>query len=355
MKIIKYLFFILLIVTIGGALYFGTQDGTYDLTESKTINAPTSLVFEKVNELRNWKQWGPWKEQDPNMIFTYPENTAGAGGSYSWEGNTIGTVRTISSSPNSEIIQEFSIETSRGIRNMNVKWNFVETHNGTQVSWQMGGEHTLLDKVYFWMNSTDFNNNIKQMQLAGLDGISNTVIDDMASYNIEVTGISEHGGGYYLYVTTASQASQLTQKMAEMFGQITHYMGQHNIRPSGMPFTIYHQTDAVTGSMVLSAGMPVNELIDVVEGSNVACGFMERTSAVKTILKGNYQNLPEAYEKAEAYITRNHLIKNPDRQIFEIYANDPGEYPNPADWLTEIYIPVFNDLRSNHPIITESK
>ena len=105
MKIIKYLFFILLIVTIGGALYFGTQDGTYDLTESKTINAPTSLVFEKVNELRNWKQWGPWKEQDPNMIFTYPENTAGAGGSYSWEGNTIGTVRTISSSPNSEIIQ----------------------------------------------------------------------------------------------------------------------------------------------------------------------------------------------------------------------------------------------------------
>ena len=157
MKIIKYLFFILLIVTIGGALYFGTQDGTYDLTESKTINAPTSLVFEKVNDLRNWKQWGPWKEQDPNMIFTYPENTTGAGGSYSWEGNTIGTVRTISSSPNKEIIQEFSVETSRGIRNMNVKWNFVETDNGARVSWQMEGEHTLLDKVYFWMNSTDFN------------------------------------------------------------------------------------------------------------------------------------------------------------------------------------------------------
>ena len=37
--------------------------------------------------------------------------------------------------------------------------------------------------------------------------------------------------------------------------------------------------------------------------------------------------------------------------MFEIYSNDPGDHPNPADWTTEIYLPVFKDLRSNHAII----
>ncbi len=75
-------------------------------------------------------------------------------------------------------------------------------------------------------------------------------------------------------------------------------------------------------------------------------------SAVKAILKGNYENLPEAYEKAKTYISDNNLIVDPAQKMFEVYTNDPGQFPNPADWVTEVYIPVFKDLRSNHSIIS---
>ena len=75
---------------------------------------------------------------------------------------------------------------------------------------------------------------------------------------------------------------------------------------------------------------------------------MEPHTSLKTVLKGNYTHLPDAYARAEAYIMENNLIRDPGHNFFEVYANDPGEVTNPAEWITEIYIPVYRDLRSNN-------
>jgi len=37
---------------------------------------------------------------------------------------------------------------------------------------------------------------------------------------------------------------------------------------------------------------------------------------------------------------------DPSRDMFEIYTNDPGMEPNPANWVTEIYIPVLTPSMS---------
>ena len=66
---------------------------------------------------------------------------------------------------------------------------------------------------------------------------------------------------------------------------------------------------------------------------------MPKTEALKTTLKGNYTNLSEAWTEAYKYISENNLEQS-DLKPFEIYQNDPGEFPNPADWITEIYIPI---------------
>ncbi len=353
MKLLKYLLYLLLIVLIGGAVYFGTQDGTYDLSESKIIKAPTGLIFNKVNDLKTWEHWGPWKKEDTTMMFSYGENTVGEGAYYSWTGEMDGSMKTTQVTPNEEILQDLTLITPGGERNPKVYWNFEEAKEGTKVTWGMKGEHTFMDKVYYALSGMDFDGDMKKMHVNGLKGIATTIEEDMKKYTIDVTGISEHGGGYYMYVTTSSRKEELKNKMGSMFGQVMNFMQQNNISMAGMPFTIYHETDEVTGSIILSAAIPVRERIITPTGSEVFCGFMQPTSAVKTILKGNYENLPETYEKAQSYITENHLITDPAKKMFEVYANDPSELLNPADWITEVYIPVFKDLRSNHPIITE--
>ncbi|MBX2828400.1 MAG: SRPBCC family protein [Flavobacteriaceae bacterium] len=351
MKLLKYLFYLLLIVIIGGAVYFGTQDGSYDLSESKVINAPAALVFDKVNDLTTWEDWGPWKEEDPTMVFTYGQTTSGEGANYAWDGEMDGSITTTQVTENKEILQDLTLITPGGERNPNVYWNFEEVEEGTKVTWGMKGEHTFMDKVYYAFSGMDFDGDMKKMHVNGLMGIASTIEEDMKKYEINVTGIAEHGGGYYLYVTSSSRAEDLSSKMGNMLGQIVNFMGQNNIQQAGMPFTIYHETDQVTGNFILSSAIPVKERIITPTGSDVLCGYMEPTSAVKTVLVGNYKNLPETYEKAQKYVSDNNLIMDPAKKMFEVYANDPGEFPNPADWITEVYIPVFKDLRSNHDII----
>ena len=353
MKILKYLFFLILIVVIGGAIYFGTKESAYDIKDSYTINAPIDLIFNKVNDFKEWEHWGPWKKEDSTIVFNYAEKTVGEGGSYSWTGEMDGAMKTTKVVENKEILQDLTLITPGGERNPKVYWNFEEEEGATKVTWGMKGEHTLMDKVFYAFSGMDFEGEMHKMNIKGLKGIENLVLDDMKQFSVDVTGISDYGGGYYLYVTASSKTSELGSKMGAMFGEVMGFVQQNNLQTTGMPFTVYNQINEANGTVIFSTALPVKENIITPEGSNVLCGYLAPTSAVKTILKGNYTNLGEAYNKAKAYIKEKHLIVDVSKNMFEIYANDPGLVSNPAEWMTEIYIPVFKDLRSNHSIITE--
>src|SRR5690606_37555571 len=102
----------------------------------------------------------------------------------------------------------------------------------------------------------------------------------------------------------------------------------------------YNEFDDANGTVIFSTGVPVKEQVITPQGSPVVCGFMEPVSAVKISLKGNYDHLPEAYTKGRQYIEKNDLSIDLNGKMFEVYISNPDEVPNPADWLTEIYIPI---------------
>lgn len=338
---------------IGGAIYFGTKEGKYDIQDSYTIKAPIDMIFNKVNDFKEWEHWGPWKKSDSTLVYNFAENTVGEGGSYSWTGEMDGSMKTTKVVENKEILQDLTLLTPGGERNPKVYWNFEEDNSATKVTWGMKGEHTLMDKVFYAFSGMDFEGQMHEMNMEGLKGIEAAVLEDMKKYAINVTGISDYGGGYYLYVTASAKISELGMKMGPMFGEVMGFLQQNNLQKSGMPFTIYNQIDEANGTVIFSTALPVKENIITPEGSNVLCGYLAPTSAVKTILKGNYTNLGETYDKARAYIKDQNLIVDSSKNMFEIYANDPGIVTNPSQWTTEVYIPVFKDLRSNHPIIAE--
>ena len=72
----------------------------------------------------------------------------------------------------------------------------------------------------------------------------------------------------------------------------------------------------------------------------ILTGQIESFRAVKVILKGNHSNLKEAWEKAKAYIDKNGLEASENGPNLETYVTDSKNYPNPADWVTEIYIAI---------------
>ena len=107
MKFLKYLILLLLIVIIGTSIYIATLDGNYDIKRTRTIKAPIEVVFNEINDFRNWQNWGPWYELDSTIIASFPDLTSGVGASYTWTGKDgSGTMKTLSLTPKKELIQQ---------------------------------------------------------------------------------------------------------------------------------------------------------------------------------------------------------------------------------------------------------
>lgn len=343
MKILKYLVFLILIVLIGSAIYFGTQDGTYEIRDSKTIEAPAEVVFQKVNNLKSWETWSPWIAEDADHSFTYAEKSSGEGASFSWDGKTGGSIVTTKVIPNKEIAQDLIVMSSLGERHSNIHWDFEEVDDATKVTWTMKGVQTLTDKVSAAILGNDFNSDIHKKNRLALDKISTEIEDDMKHYTINVDGVTQYGGGYYMYTTTVAKQHEVNERLEAMLQEVSNFIERNHINAAGKPMAIYNEIDDANGTVIFSAGIPVKEQVITPEGSLIVSGFMEKITAVKISLKGDYKHLTEAYIKGRTYMNKNSLQINPNVKIFEVYETDPSKIRNPADWVTDIYLPIITE------------
>lgn len=340
MKILKYLFFLILLIIIGSAIYFGTKDGSYDVQDSITIPAAPEIVFNKVNDFKSWESWSPWKKDDSNIVFNYAERTSGEGASFSWEGKNSGSITTNKVIPNKEIYQNINFESSVGKRQSEMYWGFEDLGDSTKVTWGTKGEHSLVDKFFHSIRESDFVATIHEMNKHGLKNISEEVIADMQKYSINVDGVTQYGGGYYMYTTTVAREQEVDEKSMTMMNVVKDFITRNKLSISGIPFILYNEKDLVNNTVIFSACFPISEKVITPEGSPVVCGFMEPVSAVKVSLKGDFKHLPEALQKGLDYIRLEGLEADMSRKVFEVYATDPEVEPNPANWVTEVYIPI---------------
>ncbi len=350
MKILKYFIFLILVILIGGTVFFATQNGSFNIAETKIIQAHPEVVFNQIKDFKNWETWGPWSDYDENIKIIYAEKTEGIGSSYSWESDILGngSIETVKVIPNQLIDQKIKFQSKGGESESDFYWRFEETDTTgqTKVIWGMKGEFTLMEKVIRAFKKEDKTTGLAGMFQKGLEKLEEIVQSELAKYSIRVDGVSEYQGGYYMYHTIATKQSEIANKMSGMFGDVVKFMTENNIQSSGMPFTIYNEIDMINGTVIFSTCIPVNARVIVATESSILCGYMANITAIKTTLKGNYTNIPEAYVKANGYLNKHQLIIDSSKNMFEIYANDPEETPNPANWTTEIYIPIVKDSKS---------
>lgn len=338
MKVLKFLFFFILIAIIGGSLYLATLDGKYDVKRTRLIKASPEMIFHDLNDYKNWAAWGPWYEEDPTIVATYPENTVGKGGSYSWtskEGS--GSMRTLNTNKPKSIEQEIIFKTPFGDMKSDVYWVIEKLKEGTNVTWGMKGEMGFFTR---WMSSS-MEEQIGPMEERGLELLDKSIQQKIKDYSIKTEGVVERSGRYYLYTSTSSKIDEIGDKYPVLLLKIYGFNKTNNVRTTGGPFTLYHKYDEENGTTLFSVCYPVEEKMITPKGSDILSGFMESGAYFKTTLKGSYENSKEAWETArrEANSLEGYKIKE-NGEPFEEYVNNPHATPNPADLITEIYIPV---------------
>jgi len=335
MKAFKFIVFLLLILIIGACTYVAVQPNNYEVVRTRIIDASPALIYDNVIEYKTWETWSSWIEKKPDTKITYSEQTKGIGGSYSWEDDDgVGNMKTVAATPYESIEQSMQFQDYEPSK---VTWKFESKDGKTNVTWIMNGNKVPFGFKLYAVFSGGFDKMIGPGFERGLEKLDSLIIESTKKFDIEINGITEYGGGFYLYKTTNAKNSNIRQKMAEQYSSLMTYVSKNDIQMAGMPLTVYNEMNPANGTVIMSNGLPVNQKIEVSEDSDISCGYMSKMSVLKTTLTGNYTNLGEAWEQALTYIADNNLMKS-DEKPFEIYTNDPGQYPNPADWKTEIYI-----------------
>ena len=336
MRIIKYLFLLLLLSFVALTIFIATQKGNFTVESSKVINSPKATVFNYVNDYKNWEQFSSWITADKNIKLSYSPITVGKGSTLSWEGiNDSGNIKTLYTKGNDSIVQKMDFNGTSS----EVTWHFKDTLGGTKITWKSKGKMDFLLKVNSFFNGGTQNSLSKVYDkcLANL----NKVLDfENNTFDVKVNGVVKKLGTFYLRQSFTSKISDITRNANVIFPKLLAFCEQNNIILNGRPFIIYHKYDLNHDLTKVSFCIPIKDEIFTSEGSDILSGKLAPFEAVKTTLTGNYTYKEKALDKSQEYFTTNKIIADSTFSHMEIFTIGKKETKSPSKWITEIYYPI---------------
>ena len=350
MRILKYLFLLLLLSMVTLSIFIATQKGDFIVEKSKIINSPKAAVFNYVNDNKNWGDWNSLALEDLEIKLTNSQNTIGKGSLLAWEGNSgSGNLQTLSVKENDSIFQKMDYNGN----STDIFWSFKDTLGGTKVTCMAKGKMSFSNKILTVING-GANNIFGKMFVKNLDNLDKKLDFEINTYSIKVDGLVNKLENFYLAQKFTSTFSNISKNTGIVIAKITLFCKKNNIALNGKPFVIYHTYDAVNELTKLSICVPIKDKIFISEGSDILSEDLKSFQAVKTTLIGDYSHNKKALEKTLDYINANHLRADADFSHLEIYSIGKTEIKNPSKWITEIYIPIKAKVIATKPAVIDS-
>jgi effector-binding domain-containing protein len=345
MKIIKYLLLLLVVIVVGGALYVMIQPDAYDVKSSKTIKAPANVIFNNVNDYKNWADWGPWLEEDPSIVQTYADQTMGVGGAYSWTSKDgPGNMKTVALEEYKSIDQKIQFS---DYEPSDIYWTFEETEEGTVVTWGMKADETPFMFKFAAAMSGGMDKMLGPMLTKGLDNL-NVVIDEKMKNNPPKPEATYSLGGImdikqeaqqfigYKHTSKIDHEAMTALFMESMPKAGMHAAAQKLDDADYTPGAVFTKWDEDNGEAEFYIGLVVKKDIPIAEGMEKIT--LPEGRNVMIAKYGPYGTGDEqAHTAIDMYLLENGLEQN--GAIWELYVNDPEDV-NPEDIETEIHYPV---------------
>ncbi|NDP27869.1 MAG: transcriptional regulator [Flavobacterium sp.] len=336
MRIIKYLFLLLLLSFVALSIFIATQKGSFTVERSKIIHSPKSSIYNYVNDYKNWGDWNSLAVEDSLINITVSPNSAGKGSSCSWEGKQgDGDLQTINVKEADSIVQIMNFKGNSA----DISMRFKDTLGGTKVSWKAKGKMDFLFKVL-----TAFNGGAEKifglMFEKSLNNLNKRLDYEINTYSVKVNGLVNVPETFYLAQTFTSEFSKVGKNSSIVFSKITDFCRKNNIKISGKPFVIYHTYDTSKELAKLSVCIPIKDPIFLMEGSDISSKTLKTFQAVKTTLTGDYSHTTKALDKTQQYFNANYLNVDNAFSRVEIFTIGKNEINSPSKWITEIYYPV---------------
>jgi len=341
MKILKYILLGVLILAVGLGIYTALQPNAFEIQRTRVVKVPVEVVYDNVSDYKNWEGWLPWKEEDPDMILTYSEQTKGEGAAYSWSAvDGDGSMKMVKATPNEAIVNEITFE---GMSPSQGLWSFKPVENGTEVTWGMKSEESPFMMKLVSVLSGGYDNMMGPMFDRGLEKLDSIVQIQAKDYfpaaawtmgEITKKSIAAQTFIGYPHVSNTEEAMQLFQESMPKAGM---YAAKSGLQPDEyMPSAIYNNWDMETGEVDFLIGLFLHKDLPPAEGMTKIT--LAKGDVVMVSKFGNYGIGDEQAHMAIAqFMEENNLT--PAGPVYEKYVNDPTLVKE-KEIQTDIYYPV---------------
>lgn len=337
MRILKYFFLLLLLISIGLIVYIFTQKGDYQVTRSQIIKASKFTVFDYINDYKNWETFHVMKQSLSNVQFDYKAQTSGKGGSFSWKSDDgDGFMKTIFVKENDSLAQKMIFDGNNSV----VNWKFKDTIGGTKVTYTTKGSIGFVQKFH-----TFFDGGIKHILNNEIDrtlyNLNKTLDFEIKTYSVKINGVTQRKAAYFVKQSFTCKTKNLSRNIKIIMPKLVYFFKKNNIPMAGKPFVIYEATTLKTDLVSVSICIPTQKLISLTDGSDITSGEIETFTCIKATLKGDYSHRDALWKKAQDYIIEKDFKPNFAGKYVEIYTKTIDDVKNPSKWETELYIPVY--------------
>lgn len=335
MKILKYIFLLILLAFIGVTVFVATQKSNFYTKQSTLIKVPRSIVFNYMNDYRNWEEWYLKKQNQSGFEFSYSDVSVGQGAYISWSGSgNEGKIQSFLVKGNDSIVQKVS---SNG-NEYDSSIIFKDSLGGTKVTWICKGSVDFMGKV----NATLSGGVNKLMNIFfenSLAVLNKTISKEINDFSANVNGVVEIPATFYIKKTYKCKTPDLNAAIHTVVPKLISFFKKNKITMNGKPFLIFDKKS--TDSITFTICGPLREEIFVSPGSDITVGSLQAFSALKTTLKGDYSHREQARKVSMDYVRKNRIELINGQKEMEIYKIGNTEIKNPSQWVTELLIPAY--------------
>jgi effector-binding domain-containing protein len=318
---ILYLFLILVLLFLIIGVFFPK---TAYLESSIRINSSPEIVYDQVNNLKNWSNWKPW--QLPDSLIKFSEVKSGAGASFNWTRQNIeqGKISITEANPFIRISAEIDFVNQGSVLST---WIFKSETGNTKVTWGISNNNLKYFERYF---ALFFKKNMLKTLNSGLvklKEVSEEIRLDRVSEVLETDLSLRHS----IIITDSATIKDMSMKMSGIYNKLTSYLEKRKIKADSVPFAIYYDWGS-DGINKFACGIPIPEktwswneyqYYEIPSGHAIMVAHWGKFGSIKP-----YQVLDNYMKEKQL-----ELIGYP----FEVYTTNPEIEPDTAKWQTNIY------------------
>ena len=332
MKFLRVLLFVLLLLVVIAVIlgFVGPKD--YDVSSKAVVEAPREFVFPYLKSLEKGNDWGPWREEDPDMKVTYEGTDGTVGFASSWDGPVTGKgTQTITAiEENQSVNTKLNFKTPFGEMESEAYMQIADADAGSEVTWGFKGQNNFVARIFAVFSNME--KSTAPMFAKGLENLATLVKEDMnKEFNGFHIAFQESPERNFMAKRSVVQLDQMQAFYAKHLPRIASAVAKAKVEMQGMPCGLYYTFDEAAGQTDMAAAIPVTSTF---QGRDMEVITIPAGKVLVLDYYGSYEQLDKPHLAFDAYLDHFGLTAKPP--AIEEYVTDPSTEPDPSKWLTRI-------------------